>query len=584
MTFDGAMASTAAVTSMSAELARRGPDGNGLWSNGAAVLGHRRLKIIDLSERAQQPMVDAGLGLSIAFNGCIYNYKALRSELEGKGYTFFSDGDTEVVLKAWHAWGKEAPKRFNGMFAIAIVERDSGRLTLVRDRLGIKPLYYTEDKGKRIRFASSLPALLAAGDVDTSIDPVALNYYMSFHAVVPPPHTILNGIRKIEPGTVVTFEADGRRTDHRFWTLMFGRSAAEAKRSSEEWRDAVHMSLRAAVDRRMVADVPVGVLLSGGLDSSLIVALLAEAGQKHLKTFSIGFESIGAEIGDEFKYSDIIAKHFGTEHHQLFIESKKLIASLPETIRAMSEPMVSYDNVGFYLLSKEVAKHVKVVQSGQGADEVFAGYHWYPPMVNSTDPLGDYAAHFFDRDHTEYKAIMEPAYVRGDHAQDYVREHFARAGADEAIDKALRIDSTVMLVDDPVKRVDNMTMAWGLEARVPFLDHELVELAAKVPSAEKIRDGGKGILKDIGRQVIPAEVIDRPKGYFPVPALKYIEGPVLDFVRRALDAPAARQRGLVKRTYVDELMDAPKEHITRLRGSKLWQVALLELWLQEHKV
>ena len=335
----------------------------------------------------------------------------------------------------------------------------------------------------------------------------------------------------------------------------------------------------------MVADVPVGVLLSGGLDSSLIVALLAEAGQKHLKTFSIGFESVGAEIGDEFKYSDIIAKHFGTEHHQLFIESQKLIASLPETIRAMSEPMVSYDNVGFYLLSKEVAKHVKVVQSGQGADEIFAGYHWYPPHDEFDRSARRLCRAFFRSrlcriQRAPWSRPMPAATTRS----DYVREHFDRAGADDAIDKALRIDSTVMLVDDPVKRVDNMTMAWGLEARVPFLDHELVELAAKVPATEKIRDGGKGILKDIGRRIIPAEVIDRPKGYFPVPALKYIEGPVLDFVRQALDAPAARQRGLVRRTYIDKLLEAPKEHITRLRGSKLWQVALLELWLQSHKI
>src|SRR5690606_28355905 len=187
-----------------------------------------------------------------------------------------------------------------------------------------------------------------------------------------------------------------------------------------------------------------------------------------------------------------------------------------------------------------------------------------------------YVGAFFDRDFAEYREIMEPAVVGGDDARDYVTQHFARPGADEAVDKALRIDSTVMLVDDPVKRVDNMTMAWGLEARVPFLDHELVELAARVPAEEKIRDGGKGILKDIGRTVIPAEVIDRPKGYFPVPALKYIEGPVLDFVRQALDAPAARNRGLIKRAYIDKLLDAPKEHITRLRGSKLWQVALPE--------
>ena len=584
MTFSGGTASTRGVAAMMDALAPRGPDAAGLWANGATALGHRRLKIIDLSERAQQPMVDSGLGLTIAFNGCIYNYKALRTELENKGYRFFSDGDTEVVLKAWHAWGTEAPKRFHGMFAFAVNERDSGRLALVRDRLGIKPLYYSERAGKRIRFASTLPALLAAGGVDTSIDPIALNYYMTFHAVVPPPHTILNGVRKVEPGTVTIFEPNGHRSVDRFWTLSFARSAEKARRSPAAWREALHAALRTAVDRRMVADVPVGVLLSGGLDSSLIVGLLAEGGQQGLKTFSIGFELVAGEQGDEFHYSDLIAQHYATEHHQLFIESENLIANLPATIRAMSEPMVSYDNVGFYLLSKEVARHVKVVQSGQGADEVFAGYHWYPPLIESNDPVGDYAANFFDRDYEEYARIMEPAYVDGDHARQFVRAQFDRAGAPDAVDKALRLDTTVMLVDDPVKRVDNMTMAWGLEARVPFLDHDLVELAAKIPASEKVRDEGKGILKDVAREIIPTEVIDRPKGYFPVPALKYIEGPVLEFVRQALDAPAARQRGLVKRDYIDTLLHAPKEHITRLRGSKLWQIALLELWLQAHHI
>jgi asparagine synthase (glutamine-hydrolysing) len=315
------------------------------------------------------------------------------------------------------------------------------------------------------------------------------------------------------------------------------------------------------------------------------VGLLAEAGQQHLKTFSIGFESVHGEIGDEFKYSDIVAKHFGTEHNQLFIESEKLISSLPETILAMSEPMVSYDNVGFYLLSKEVAKHVKVVQSGQGADEVFAGYHWYPKLENSNDILTDYKALFFDRDRDKLGTHLSDAWMaEDDDPARFVEAHIRREGAETPLDRALRIDTTVMLVDDPVKRVDNMTMAWGLEARVPFLDHELVELAAHVPPELKLKDDGKGVLKDVARDVIPTEVIDRPKGYFPVPALKYIDGPVLEMTKDALTSQDARDRGLFRPEYLGALFDDPTAHITPLRGSELWQCALLELWLQTHNI
>jgi asparagine synthase (glutamine-hydrolysing) len=261
-----------------------------------------------------------------------------------------------------------------------------------------------------------------------------------------------------------------------------------------------------------------------------------------------------------------------------------LMDSLPRTIAAMSEPMVSYDNVGFYLLSEEVSQHVNVVQSGQGADEVFAGYHWYPPLADSNDPARDYAGVFFDRDHAEYAEAVNPDLVVDDYSSAYVMGHFGLPGADDAVDKALRLDTTVMLVDDPVKRVDNMTMAWGLEARVPFLDHELVELAARMPASHKLSDGGKGILKDVARKVIPSEVIDRPKGYFPVPALKYIEGPYLEMVRDTLKSQAAQERGLFRDAYIDDLLEDPKAHITPLRGSKLWQVALLESWLQTHGV
>lgn len=581
--FDGAAPDAAALARMAEKMRPRGPESGGQFVQGAVGLGHRRLRIIDLSAASQQPMVDSALGLSIAFNGAIYNYKELRQELIALGYAFFSEGDTEVILKAYHAWGLDFVRRMHGMFAFALWERDSGRVVLGRDRLGIKPLYLNDD-GKRLRFASTLPALLTGGGISGAIDPVALHEYMTFHAVVPPPRTILNDVRKLHPGTLLIVEPDGSRKEKSYWGLTYEARDGEAGYSEEDWRDQVLASLRTAVARRTVADVPVGVLLSGGLDSSLITALLAEGNSGPLKTFSVGFESVGKEKGDEFQYSDIIAETFGTDHEQIFVPTDRLLDTLPACVEAMSEPMVSHDVIGFYLLSQAVARHVKVVQSGQGADEVFGGYHWYPPLMEAGAGAADYARVFFDRDHDEFLDAVEPGYHGGDHSRAFVDEHFSRPGAPSAVDKALRLDTTVMLVDDPVKRVDNMTMAWSLEARVPFLDHELVELAARLPSRLKVRDGGKWILKEAGRQCLPAAVIDRPKGYFPVPGLKYIQGEVLDFVRDVLDRPEARTRGVFRRSYIDKLLADPEAHITPLRGSKLWQIALMEMWLQTHGI
>ncbi|KKC06590.1 N-acetylglutaminylglutamine amidotransferase [Mycobacterium nebraskense] len=586
---DGRVPDVAAVSAMAAVMTPRGPDASGAWSQGRVALGHRRLKIIDLSEAGAQPMVDSELGLAIAFNGCIYNYKELRRELSGHGYRFFSHSDTEVLLKAYRHWGDDFVSHLHGMFAFAIVERDSGRVLLGRDRLGIKPLYLTED-GHRIRFASTLPALLAGGGVDTRIDPVALHHYMTFHSVVPPPLTILRGVRKVPPASLVAIEPDGRRTTTTYWTPDFTRHDDRARWSETDWEDAVLDALRIAVKRRLVADVPVGCLLSGGVDSSLIVGLLAEAGQHGLMTFSIGFESAGGVEGDEFRWSDIIAERFETAHHQIRIGTDRMLPALDGAIGAMSEPMVSHDCVAFYLLSQEVSRHVKVVQSGQGADEVFAGYHWYPPMgspaaASLAGSVAEYRGAFFDRDSAEMAGLLGLGIMApGDPSERFVTEHFARAGAETGVDRALRLDTTVMLVDDPVKRVDNMTMAWGLEGRVPFLDHELVELAATCPPELKIAHEGKGVLKQAARRVIPSEVIDRPKGYFPVPALTHLEGPYLDMVRDALYAPVAKERGLFRTEAVDALLADPNSKLTPLRGNELWQIALLELWLQRHGI
>lgn len=569
-------------------MAPRGPDAWGFHSQGPVALGHRRLKIMDLSDGSAQPMVEPDLGLAISFNGAIYNFPELREELQAQGYHFRSSGDTEVLAKAWHAWGKDMLPRLNGMFALAIWEPGSQRLFLARDRLGIKPLYLS-CTGERLRFASSLPALLKGGDIDGSLDPEALNHYLSFHAVVPAPRTLVKGIEKLPPATWLMVDAQGNRDQATWWSLAYGHDADEADEADEaglelaDWRDRLLASLREAVSIRQRAARDVGVLLSGGVDSSLLVGLLAEAGVKDLLTFSIGFQDAGGERGDEFEYSDLITRHYGTRHHQLRIGEHEIIEQLPAAFRAMSEPMVSHDCIAFYLLSREVSRHCKVVQSGQGADELFGGYHWYPPLVDSRDPFATYRNAFFDRSHAEYRDTVMPAWQTGDLAGEFVREHFARPGADDPVDKALRLDSTVMLVDDPVKRVDNMTMAWGLEARVPFLDYRVAELSARIPSRFKLGDGGKQVLKEVARQVIPHAVIDRPKGYFPVPGLKHLQGRTRDWVRELL-LEGGNDRGLFNRASLERLLAHPEEDLTPLRGSRLWQLAALNLWLNEQGI
>ncbi len=428
--FDGRTADVAACERMNDCQEARGPDGSGIWARGPVALGHRRLSIIDLSVAGSQPMVDSPLGLSVVFNGCIYNYQQLRSELEGAGFRFFSTSDTEVIGKAYAHWGLSCVEHFLGMFAFAIYEHVSGRLVLGRDRLGIKPLYLDHTRD-RLRFASSLPALLAAGGVDTSVDMTALSYYMTFHSVVPAPRTILSGVTKLPPATVRVIEADGTTgSDWLYWEPDFARDADKADWTERDWEEALLSSLRTAVDRRMVADVPVGVLLSGGIDSSLVVALLAEAGQHDLKTFSIGFESAGGESGDEFEYSTLVAERFETDHHRIPIPSDRLLPGIDAAIGAMSEPMVSHDCVAFYLLSQEVSRHVKVVQSGQGADEVLGGYDWYPPLasVPRTDAVEAYSSVFFDRRWAALARGIEPGVAGVGRRADRLHHRSVRTG------------------------------------------------------------------------------------------------------------------------------------------------------------
>ncbi|TDB81697.1 N-acetylglutaminylglutamine amidotransferase [Micromonospora sp. KC721] len=584
--FDGSPPDADAVARMSDAMRSRGPDGEGTWSDGWIALGHRRLTIIDLSDAGAQPMVREDLGLALVFNGCVYNYPELREELLAAGHTFRSTSDTEVILVAYAQWGEAFVDHLVGMFAIGLVDRRRRRLVLARDRLGIKPLYLAETPG-RLRFASTLPALLRGGDVDTGIDPVALHHYLSWHSIVPAPRTVLRGVRKLPPATLRVIDEDGRSRERVYWQPEYARQPAHTGMDARDWQAAVGGALRTAVRRRLVADVPVGVLLSGGLDSSLIVALLAEAGQHHLRTFSIGFDSRGGEAGDEFGYSDLVARAYDTDHQRIRLANDDLVPAVRAAVGAMTEPMGSHDVVAFHLLSEQVARQVKVAQSGQGADEVFAGYGYHQPLasVPRDGAVEAFAAAFFDRDHTELIQVVGPGYVcETDVSHELLVAELAAPGAETALDAVLRLDTHRMLPDDPVKRVDSMSMAWGLEVRTPFLDQDLVALAAACPPEHKVAQGGKGVLKDVAREVLPAEVIDRPKGYFPVPALRNADGAVRDLIIEALRAPAARERGLFQPGYVQELLTDPEAARAAAGSNKLWQLGLLELWLQTHDI
>ena len=580
--FDASQGSDAVIARMLPALQQRGPDDQGQWSAGPVALGHRRLSIIDLSDRSHQPMRDGGLAL--VFNGAIYNYRELREQLRARGHEFVSDGDTEVILKAYREWGQDCPRRLHGMFAFAIWDGERQELFAARDRFGIKPFYYAQGEGW-LRFASNTQALLQAGDVDTGIDPVGVHFQYTLHAVIPAPNTILRGICKLEPAHSLMVGLDGRIRTKRYWDLDARRGSESL--SEDQWVELIHERLLAAVRKRNdVADVPVGILLSGGLDSSLLVALLAEIGVEGFHTFSVGFEDQPEEKGSEFEYSDLVVERYRPVHHKFLVPNEEVLRRLPEAVDAMAEPMFGQDAVAFYLLSEQVSQHIKVVQSGQGADEVFGGYFWYPRMAaeQGGTRLERFRRHYFDRDHDEMQRMLTPPYRGEDHTGRFIAARLDDALSDDFMDAVLKLDATTLIVDDPVKRVDNMTMAWGLEARVPFLDHELVEAAARCPADIKLKSDGKHLLKRVARGLVPDAVIDRPKGYFPMPALKYVRGEFLEFMRDILNSSRCRERGLFERAYIDMLLDAPEMHHTRIMGSKLWHLALLEFWLQRHGI
>ena len=557
-------------------ISARGNDSQGRYMDDDVFLGHHRLAIIDTSNKSNQPMqVEKYV---IVFNGVIFNYRELRSALLKKGHSFSSSGDTEVIIRSYIEYGSDCVNYLDGVFAFCIYDTENKKLFLARDRIGIKPLYYLRESGQ-FYFSSHMKGILK-NMIKRKINPIALNYQFTLHSVVPAPHTIIDNIQKLEPGYTITVHKSGRIDKTRYFNID---EIQLSKYNTNEIYENISSLLTAAIEKRIsVADVPVGILLSGGLDSSLITAISKEY-KNNLSTYSIGFETINREEGNEFYYSDLVANDLKTSHKKYSVTSLDLLNSLDGVIMSMSEPMFSQDSSAFYLLAKNVSKSAKVVLSGQGADEVFGGYFWYEKIMkekelNSIDTLSKY---YFDRSYDNYKAIVHSDYISENYASKDIESRLKQMDPSLSIlDKVFRLELSMFIIDDPVKRVDNMTMSHSLEARVPFLDIDLISFMLSISGEEKIENGEKCLLKEISKKYLSNKIINRDKFYFPVPPLKIIKDKFFDYCRETLLSESALERNLYNTSYVNKLLEKPNEHFTNLNGNELWHFTLLERWLQ----
>jgi len=575
--FDNIKISDVRSHNMMKAITPRGPDHTGEFKDKNIFLGHKRLSVIDVSSRSNQPMEDNNL--VIVFNGVIFNYKKLRDKLIKKGYNFFSDGDTEVILKCYLYYGEELVNHLDGVFSLSIYDKNTNELFCARDRLGIKPFYYIYTRDA-FSFASNTKALIKNVD-NLSINNESLHYQFTLHSVVPAPNTIISNIHKLEPGSFIKINSNGEMIKRKYYS--FNHIKLNNNIDEREIIEETERLLLNAIEKRFyTADVDVGVLLSGGLDSSLIVAMAAKHNLSDINTYSIGFPTIDNEEGNEFYYSNMVSSKFKTNHHTYNITQDKLFKSLDDVIRAMPEPMFSQDSAAFYLLAKEVSSKQKVVLSGQGADELFGGYFWYKKMHDTKGSDVDrFKKHYFDRDHENYCALINKSFVSQDHTISLVEKLYEYQRKDISfLDKTLRIDLSTLIIDDPVKRVDSMTMSNGLETRVPFLDRDLVEFVLSIPSLNKLKNDGKYYLKKVAEKYLDQELIYRDKFYFPVPPLKILQENFYAYVKSVLTSNSCKGRNLYNRKYIEKLLGEPNKNFTKLNGNTLWHLCLLERWFQ----
>ena len=621
-----------AAADMAATLAHRGPDSSGVWADEevGVALGHRRLAIIDLSAAGHQPMVSRDGDRVLVYNGLVYNFNELRSELEAVGRRFDGRCDTEVILAAIAEWGLDAAvSRFIGMFAFALWDRRQRQLHLVRDRLGIKPLYYGDLGANLFAFGSELRAFTAHPSFDPTIDRQALTLFMQRNCI-PAPHSIYRGIRKLPPGHSLTFSLDDRDvpTSRPYWSLrdvVENGTRDPFRGTGEEASDELEALLRDAIRRRLVADVPVGVFLSGGIDSSVVTALMQAESSQPVKSFTIGF---GDSAYNEAADAAAVARHLGTDHRELYVTPDDALAAVPKLATIYDEPFADSSQLPTYLVSQLARDEVTVTLSGDGGDEMFGGYnrylwnrriaartkHW-PGWLRRLsargltafsparwDGLFDHLpASLRQRNPGDKLHKLAPILEANGLADMYIRQitHWPDAASlvidgampttavtdracwadvEDFTDQMMYLDGISYLPDDILTKVDRASMAVALEARVPILDHRVVAFAWRLPQATKMQGGtGKLPLRRILERHVPTDLIDRPKMGFAVPLHDWFRGKLRDWLESLIDERRLKQEGFfdpkpIRAAWADHLSGR------RNRQHELWDVAMFQAW------
>jgi asparagine synthase (glutamine-hydrolysing) len=601
------------VQKMTDVIAHRGPDGQGHYISGPVGLGHRRLAIIDLN-RGAQPMCNEDKTVWIVFNGEIYNFQELREELLLKGHKFSSTTDTEVIIHAYEEHGVECLARLQGMFAFALWDGKNKTLFLARDRVGIKPLYYC-DTGKALVFGSEIKAMLMDADVKREINPAAIDRFLSY-LYLPGEETLFRGIQKLEPGYYLRVQ-DGRITRKQYWDLNF--TQGRGWESLDEAAEVLWQLLRKTVREHMISDVPVGFLLSGGVDSTALLSCAVNETDKRISTFTIGFA--GNEFADERPYARLAAERFGTDHHEMTISAAEFSDFLPKYVWHMEEPVCEAPAIALYYVSKLAREHVKVVLSGEGGDEAFGGYQnyrnllllekgkkaagpltgvlgallrgmarlkgchraqKYAPLM--TMPFPDYyysrvssPFSYFNRNKPALYAREFARSLDARHPRELAQGLFSRVRQQGMLDQMLYVDTKTWLPDDLLIKADKITMANSLELRVPLLDHVVLEFAASLPAEYKVKGlATKRILKKAFGGRVPREIIERKKTGFPIPYEKWFRGHLRRYVRDVLLGGRASQRGYFAMPEIESLLSRYDQG--EPLAKEIFSLVTLELW------